>query len=291
MTNYTFGDIDGVKEGDNFKDRAALREVGIHRAPMAGIDGNPQVGASSIVLNGGYVDDRDFGVEIIYTGHGGNDLNTKKQIKDQSWDAPGNKALIVSEMHGLPVRVTRGYRHKSSFSPSSGYSYGGLYYVENHFEEKGKDGFKICRYRLVKEKPMLNESKMQGISISMGNDETTRVQTTTLRIVRDTTLSRQIKELYDYTCQICQTQISAHGVKYAEGAHIRPLGKPHNGYDVSGNLLCLCPNHHVMLDKGVFSIREDLMLIGMNGELNLHKEHILDIDNLEYHQEHIFRKG
>lgn len=36
-------------------------------------------------------------------------------------------------------------------------------------------------------------------------------------------------------------------------------------------------------------IREDLMLIGMDGELNLHREHRLDINNLEYHHEHIYR--
>lgn len=287
MTNYTFGDIDGVKEGDLFNGRKELREAGVHLALVAGIDGNPNAGAASIVLSGGYVDDLDLGNDIIYTGHGGNEKG--KQVRDQTWDATGNKALIVSEMHGLPVRVTRGFKHKSIFSPSKGYSYGGLYYVESHFEEIGKEGFKICRYRLVKEKPMIENLKTQTFSLSTGNTETTRVHTTTLRIVRDTTLSRQIKELYDYTCQICQTQISAQGVKYAEGAHIRPLGKPHNGNDLPGNLICLCPNHHVMLDKGVFSIKEDLMLIGMDGELNLHIEHILDIDNLEYHQEHIYR--
>ena len=290
MANYIFGDIDGIQEGDNFNKRIDLREAGIHMAPMAGIDGNPGTGASSIILNGGYVDDYDLGEEIVYTGHGGNDLNTKKQIKDQTWDATGNKALIVSEMHGLPVRVTRGFKHKSRFSPSKGYSYGGLYYVDSHFEEIGKDGYKICRFRLVKEKPMIKVSKTEITSLSDGNTETTRVQTTTLRIVRDTTLSRQIKELYDYTCQICQTQIAAQGIKYAEGAHIKPLGKPHNGNDTPNNLICLCPNHHVMLDKGVFAIGEDMSLIGLEGELNVHKEHILDKQNLEYHHEHIYRK-
>src|SRR5688572_12502129 len=100
MADYIFGDIPGVNEGDAFLDRQGLRQAGIHLTTMAGIDGSPKVGASSIVLNGGYVDDADYGDEIIYTGHGGNDLNTKKQISDQSWDARGNKALIVSEMHG-----------------------------------------------------------------------------------------------------------------------------------------------------------------------------------------------
>jgi putative restriction endonuclease len=289
MPDYLFGNIHGVKEGDTFKDRQALREAGVHLAPVAGIDGNGNVGASSIVLNGGYVDDLDLGDEIIYTGHGGN--KGGRQVEDQSWNAYGNKALIVSELHGLPVRVTRGYKHISEYGPSAKeYQYGGLYYVESHFEEIGKDGFLVCRYRLVKEEPMKIKSKNKILKFSEGTKNPNRQETTTLRIIRDTRLSRQIKELYDYTCQVCQTQILAQGVKYAEGAHIKPLGKPHNGKDLSGNIICLCPNHHVMLDKGVFSIREDLALIGMDGELNIHKEHQLDFDCLEYHYKHIYRK-
>jgi len=84
MPNYIFGNIPGVNEGDNFINREALRNAEIHLAPVAGIDGNPRVGASSIVLNGGYVDDLDLGDEIIYTGHGGNAANTNTQISDQS---------------------------------------------------------------------------------------------------------------------------------------------------------------------------------------------------------------
>lgn len=289
MADYIFGEIEGVKEGDAFKDRKELRDAGIHRVLMAGIDGNPRTGASSIVLNGGYVDDLDLGEEIIYTGHGGNDPNNKRQVKNQSWDAPGNKALVVSEMHGLPVRVTRGAKHKSKFSPSSGYEYGGVYYVSDHFEEIGKDGFKICRYKLVKEKPIKMALRKDQFELSEGNEDPKRVSSTTLRIVRDTSLSRQIKELYDYSCQICQIQISVQGVKYAEGAHIRPLGRPHNGKDVSSNLLCLCPNHHVMLDKGVISIDNDLNLLGMNGSIKFHKNHSLETEDLQYHRETIFK--
>lgn len=141
MPDYVIGDIPGVNEGDAFENRQALRIAGIYLATMAGIDGNQRVGATSIVLNGGYVDDEDQGDVIIYTGHGGNDPNTKKQVSDQSWDAAGNKALIVSEMHGLPVRVTRGFKHKSPFSPMEGFAYGGLYKVVSHFEDRGKDYF------------------------------------------------------------------------------------------------------------------------------------------------------
>ena len=52
-----FGEIPTVNEGDQFVDRAALRKAGIHLPVTAGIDGNSFDCASSIVLNGGYVDD------------------------------------------------------------------------------------------------------------------------------------------------------------------------------------------------------------------------------------------
>jgi putative restriction endonuclease len=288
MAEYQFGDIPGVQEGDAFLNRQALRDAKIHLAPVAGIDGNPSVGASSIVLNGGYVDDYDLGDEIIYTGHGGNDTSSKKQIKDQIWDATGNKALIVSEMHGLPVRVTRGFKHQSVFSPKVGYEYGGLYVVTNHFEDTGKDGFIICRFKLEKITPLNNKKSLLKIPLSSGSEDSKRIPTTILRIVRDTKLTLEIKDLYDYTCQICGIKISVRGVKYAEAAHIKPLGKPHNGNDQPGNIICLCPNHHVMLDKGVFAIENNLQLIGIHGLLSLNENHKLDIENLEYHKEHIF---
>jgi len=41
---------------------------------------------------------------------------------------------------------------------------------------------------------------------------------------------------------------------YAEAAHIRALGLPHNGPDVLENLLCLCPNDHVRFDAGAIYI-------------------------------------
>ena len=288
MPDYKFGDIKGIKEGDAFLNRQALREAGIHLAPVAGIDGNPRTGASSIVLNGGYIDDYDLGDVIIYTGHGGNDPSSKKQISNQSWDATGNKALIVSEMHGYPVRVTRGNKHKSHYSPSSGYEYGGLYTVTNHFEEKGKHGFIICRFELAKVTPLGPKQSQIQKTLSSGSKESKRTKTTILRIVRDTKLSYEIKDLYDYTCQICGIKISIRGIRYAEAAHIKPLGKPHNGKDQPGNIICLCPNHHVMIDKGILTIANDLTIIGIKGVLTMHENHKLDLDNIAYHKEHIF---
>ncbi len=107
MTKRIFGHIPGYSEGSRFDSRAELSDAGLHRPLVAGIAGSEHEGAESIVLSGGYEDDQDFGDEIIYTGHGGRDQATGRQITDQSF-ARGNRALAYSSLNGLPVRVTRG---------------------------------------------------------------------------------------------------------------------------------------------------------------------------------------
>lgn len=109
-----------------------------------------------------------------------------------------------------------------------------------------------------------------------------------LRVIRDTKLSKEIKQLYNYTCQVCGARLAVRNVAYAEAAHIKPLGKPHNGTDTPDNLLCLCPNHHVMFDKGMFTINDDLKLVGIDGELTMHKKHSIETTNLKYHKSHVF---
>ncbi len=82
-----------------------------------------------------------------------------------------------------------------------------------------------------------------------------RVRTTTYRILRDTELARIVKVMHDYQCQICGHAIKLpSGSRYAEAHHIQPLGEPHNGPDVIGNILCVCPNHHAELDYRVSAL-------------------------------------
>jgi putative restriction endonuclease len=52
-----------------------------------------------------------------------------------------------------------------------------------------------------------------------------------------------------------------------------PLGAPHGGPDVLENLLCLCPNHYVMFDLGIFTIAGDLSLIGLTEKLRTIPSH------------------
>ena len=70
------------------------------------------------------------------------------------------------------------------------------------------------------------------------------------RVIRDTKITATVKVMYVNACQVCGTQLATRNGYYSEGAHIRPLGKPHHGPDTMANVLCLCPNHHAAFDKG-----------------------------------------
>jgi putative restriction endonuclease len=107
-----------------------------------------------------------------------------------------------------------------------------------------------------------------------------------LRVVRDTRQARRIKELYDNACQMCGERLGTPAGPYAEAAHIRPLGAPHNGPDTPDNILCLCPNHHVLFDHGSITIDEDLSLVGAEGELSVHPRHKINESHLRYRREH-----
>lgn len=264
----------------DFASRKELYEAGLHNSYQKGI-GKAKNGTDfvSIVLSGGYVDDEDFGDEIIYTGEGGRDASTGRQIADQEIRA-GNKNLVAAFEAGEPVYVTRGSGHKGNYSPASGYRFAGEYYIAEHWIERGRDGFSVIRFKLVKSDAFVKPPNEHGQGAR-------RAEIVSTRVIRDTKLSTTVKELYDYTCQVCGTQIGLPtGNFYMEGAHIRPLGKPHDGPDNLSNILCLCPNHHLMFDKYCYSINPDtLELIGINGRLTLKNEHDLERAHLVYHYE------
>ena len=62
------------------------------------------------------------------------------------------------------------------------------------------------------------------------------------------------------------------------------LGRPHDGPDELANLLCLCPNHHVLFDNGGFAIADDLSLIDIEGRLASSLDHPIDRQHLAYHR-------
>ena len=105
------------------------------------------------------------------------------------------------------------------------------------------------------------------------------------RIIRDTELSKSLKEHYNYECQICGEVIKTANGFYAEAAHITPLGAPHNGPDIWENILCLCPNHHTMFDLGTFAIEDDHTLTGLEGKvLTVKSGHSPAPAHVKYHR-------
>src|SRR5215510_12818965 len=151
MAERFFGHVTGYPPGSCFASRIELSQAGVHRPRRAGISGRGREGADSVVLAGGYEDVVDDGEEILYTGHGGRDEETRKQIGHQTL-TKGNLALASNRVLGLPVRVIRGTLHRSPYSPASGYRYDGLYRVDDYWRERGRSGFFIWRFRLVKQK-------------------------------------------------------------------------------------------------------------------------------------------
>ncbi|QFS89030.1 MULTISPECIES: HNH endonuclease [unclassified Marinobacter] len=88
-----------------------------------------------------------------------------------------------------------------------------------------------------------------------GIEEPGRTYTLTYRVLRDTTLARKIKVIHQDQCQICGMVVRlSDGKTYSEAHHIIPLGNPHNGSDIPGNILVLCPNHHVLCDYGAIEL-------------------------------------
>jgi putative restriction endonuclease len=236
------------------------------------------------VVTGGYEDDDDRGTEFVYTGHGGN--HGGRQVADQTLTA-GNMALAVSADQGLPVRVLRGSGGDPEHAPASGYRYDGLYYVDSYWSEPGKAGFQVLRFRLVRspaQSPISNPPPGEPPS---GNSHGTF--TTTQRRIRSTAVIQWVKALYRHGCQICSVQLRTASGLYAEGAHIRPVGRPHDGPDVTSNVLCLCPNDHVKFDRGAIYVDSAGVIRefgsgGVCGQLTVNDKHNLDFTQFSYHR-------
>ena len=273
------GELPGVQVGQAFQSRRELYDADVHKTLQAGIVGSGPHGAESIVLSVGYADDEDNGDVITYTGHGGRDPNSGRQIADQTFTKQ-NQALVTSSLEGLPVRVVRGSGHRGPFSPATGYRYDGLFRIESYWQEPGRDGFIVCRYRLVADR-----TKGLVLAEATTGGSARRTSMNVQRIVRDTALGREVKRLHDHHCQVCGIRLDCAGGPYAEAAHIRPLGRPHDGPDDLANLLCLCPNHHVLFDNGAFGIGPAMDLIGIAGRLAVVRGHRIDAQHLAFHRQ------
>ncbi|MGW1993832.1 HNH endonuclease [Embleya sp. NPDC001921] len=125
-----------------------------------------------------------------------------------------------------------------------------------------------------------------------GDDEEDRIVSKTVRATtrydRDSNIVRNLKRLYDDTCQICGTTLRGRaGKRGSDGAHFRPLAE--GGPDSLTNLLCLCANHHRELDlHGIYVGSDDVVYttdtFEVEGELTFHSEHRINPDHARYHR-------
>jgi len=266
----------GYEVGTMFSSRKDLGVSGLHKQQQAGIFRAGSPFAHSIVLSGGYKDDEDYHEYILYTGDGGQDPKTRRQIKDQEL-IRGNLGLYNSRFSGFPVRVVRGYQMEKG--PTSGYRYDGLYIVVDAFQEPSIDGPLIWRFKMI---PLSdNDVILPDDNEQLPPSAPKRVETTVSRRIRNTAMIEQLKMIYDYSCQLCGLRINLPtGRGYCEGAHVQPLS--HEGPDIKENILILCPNHHVMLDHGglvlnidgSWSTQEDSGLIEFNRGHKLSEQYI-----------------
>jgi len=90
------------------------------------------------------------------------------------------------------------------------------------------------------------------------------------RFIRDTTLTKELKIIYNNTCQVCNLKIKIDkNTDYSEVHHVRPLKE--KGEDNFPNMIVLCPNHHTMFDYNVMGISKDGKFIIDNNNKKLSK--------------------
>jgi len=109
------------------------------------------------------------------------------------------------------------------------------------------------------------------------------------QLVRDAAIATRVKELHGNACQVCGTRLRYKRRPYSQAAHIRGLGTPHHGPDELPNLLCLCPNHHVLFDGLEIYVDVDGVVRqthggGSVGRLRQHGSHPVDEAHLDYHR-------
>ncbi|MFF7341116.1 YDG/SRA domain-containing protein [Streptomyces sp. NPDC008163] len=289
-----FGPPPNVLEGARFRTHDDLYAAGVHRFRGQGISGTSYQGVDSIVASGGYAADEDHGDVIIYTAQGGSPDKDGHITADQELTKV-NEGMLVNYREGLPIRYVHGLGIKRR-KATEGYKYRGLYLVEDYWSVRTDRGFLMWQFRLAKSTAVepWEPAESQGaaeIRPVTPLEKAAAKYVSVQRRVRNTAEARAVKNIYKSVCQMCRIPlvVDAEGGRYSEGAHIHALGRPHNGKDVSSNILCLCPNCHVLFDNGMRLITDDLKVIDafskkVLGDLHVLPGHDIDPDCVRQHR-------
>ena len=199
-----------------------------------------------------------------------------------------NKVLEINAKHALYREIGDWYHHLKKFPgvlfDRNGYlifqtkqEYNSHPSLKHKKELHIKGGIELIKeYKLYpqKQKRLITgvfDQKEKQVNI----EDKVRLQREISIILRNQSLVKKIKRLYNDSCQICGLQLGKeNGITYSEVHHIKPLGNPHNGKDTIDNMICVCPNHHALLD---------LKLMRINKNAFSHLKHNLSLDNIKYH--------
>ena len=171
-------------------------------------------------------------------------------------------------------------------------AYFGVTKLKNHLDVTEQ----LHHFEQIWGKPAIEERYVdEAIYIPDSLPEPDRRMGKVLRVVRDTSQSKYVKELYSYRCQICGWTVYSPRLKnlwYCEAHHVQPLGKKYGGPDHRSNIIAVCPTHHCMMDLGVLAIDpSNLQVLSIHKQeakkrasLTLRCEHGL---NRKYHRFHL----
>ncbi|MCM2413906.1 YDG/SRA domain-containing protein [Streptomyces sp. RKAG290] len=289
-----FGPPPSVREGQQFRTHDALYAADVHRFRGRGISGTAHEGVDSIVASGGYADDEDLGDVIVYTAQGGSPDKDGRLTANQELSGV-NQGMLINYREGLPIRYVRGLGIKRG-KATGGYTYRGLYLIEGYWSVRTDRGHLMWQFRLAKAVAGERwDSDAEGIAVVeevlTPLERVAARYVSTQRRVRNTAEARAIKSLYGNTCQMCRIPVvvDINGARYSEGAHIHALGRPHGGRDMRSNILCLCPNCHVLFDNGARLITDDFKVVDalsreVLGDLYVEPEHRIDRASIRQHR-------
>ncbi|MFC6723453.1 HNH endonuclease [Halobium palmae] len=228
----------------------------------------------------GYEDEFEDDGTFLYTGEG--------QVGDQTMDR-GNKAVKQHEQDGRELHV---------FEKDTGglVTYLGQYVYVDDYPETLPDRNDEDREAIKFELRPIEEIEVETeVDLPEGNQNPKRKKTTSTSPERNDELVRDLKRLYNDTCQLCgDRRLQGDDIGYSYVHHIKPLGKPHSGPDVPGNVIVLCPNHHDDFDNGMLTVDPENLEISHKYEDNLTGEsvtekrgHDLEPEYLAYHNQTI----
>lgn len=135
----------GLSVGDWWPMQICALRDGAHGARISGIAGSKLNGAFSIVVSGQYEDlDADQGSTLYYSG--------SQALENTDPDVPVismyTEAMRLSFQLRRSIRVLRGSRCRSRYSPSKGLRYDGLYTITGEETKSNTHGGAYIRFRL-----------------------------------------------------------------------------------------------------------------------------------------------